>query len=742
MNYENFWKYFNISIKIFGGMLVFFVLLFFSISMGWLGELPSIEEIKNPKKAISTQIISEDLELLGKYYYENRTELSYSNIPKHTIDALIATEDSRFYEHSGIDAWGMTTAVFRTFLLGKKSGASTITQQLAKNLFHNSERANIFTRLFQKAKEWFIAVELESNFSKQEIIALYLNTVPFLHNSFGIKEATKTYFNKEVKDLKVEESAVLIGMLKGPGLYNPKTNPENAINRRNIVLSQMLKETYLSQKDYDKLIKTPLKIDYHLTSHNTGPAPYLREQIRIELEDLLSDEAKADGSPYNIYTDGLKIFTTINSSMQQYAEEAMEEHMPYLQNAFNREWKGREPYKFGAKANPNLILDAVKETSYYKSLKDNGLDHDEIMKELEKKQSMRIFTWYGERDTLMSVIDSIKYYKKILQVGLCAIDPTNGKIKAWVGGVNFGHFKLDHVRTSTKRQVGSTIKPFLYAVALENGATPCTEIPYEKPLIPGFESWDPKGSKFFKDGEFVKLKDGLQVSDNRIAAQLIKKYGIGNLIDMARNLGAKGEFEEVPSIALGTTDLAVIDMVGAYTPFMNKGIYSKPYYIDRIEDANGHVIYQSKRESREVLGERTSQLMNLMMQNITTGNGTASRLRGQYGLKMEIAGKTGTTQSNSDGWFIGSTPSLLCAVWVGADDPSITFSSTSLGQGASSALPIWAKFVHKSYSNSSLKLNNRKSFMSESDSAYIKEFNCLDLIPASDSTIVDEQETD
>jgi penicillin-binding protein 1A len=514
------------------------------------------------------------------------------------------------------------------------------------------------------------------------------------------------------------------------------------MNRRNVVLGQMLKENYLTQKDYDKLVKIPLKIDYHLTSHNTGLAPYLREQIRIELEDLLSDEAKADGTPYNIYTDGLKIFTTINSSMQQYAEEAMEEHMPYLQNAFNREWKGREPYKFGAKANPNLILDAVKETSYYKSMKDNGLDHDEIMKELEKKQSMRIFTWHGERDTLMSVIDSIKYYKKILQVGLCAIDPTNGKIKAWVGGVNFGHFKLDHVRTSTKRQVGSTIKPFLYAVALENGATPCTEIPYEKPLIPGFESWDPKGSKFFKDGELVKLKDGLQVSDNRIAAQLIKKFGIGNLIDMARNLGAKGEFEEVPSIALGTTDVAVIDMVGAYTPFMNKGIYSKPYYIDRIEDADGHVIYQSKRESREVLAERTSQLMNLMMQNVTTGNGTASRLRGQYGLKMEIAGKTGTTQSNSDGWFIGSTPSLLCAVWVGADDPSIAFSSTSLGQGASSALPIWAKFVHKSYSNSSLKLNNKKSFMSETDSVYIKEFNCLDLIPSSDSTIVDEQETD
>lgn len=721
-------KYFKLTLKLFLGFLSFIFVLFFLVSKGLFGELPSIEQIKDPKKSVSSIIYSQDYEELGKIYYENRTELNYNQISPYVSNALVATEDFRFHEHCGIDFKGLASAFFRTFILQKPSGASTITQQLAKNLFHNAERRNIVIRLIQKIKEWDIAIELERNFSKEEIIALYLNTVPFLHNSFGIREASKTYFNKEPIDLKLEESAVLIGMLKGPAIYNPKSHPDNALIRRNIVLDLMAEHGYITKELAESTKKKPLVINYKLTSNNTGLAPHLREEIRLELDNLLDKYRKPDGNKYDIYADGLRIFTTIDSKMQAYAEKAVEEHMKTLQASFIREWGGRDPYKYGVKANPDLIKNAVKNSSYYKSLQSEGKNDDEIFQILSKKQSMRIFTWNGERDTMMSVIDSIKYFKKILQVGLCAIDPHTGEIRAYVGSSNFNYFKLDHVRESTKRQVGSTIKPFLYSLAIENNETPCSTVEYSKPLIPGFESWDPKGTKYFAEGSLVMLKDGLQVSDNRIAAQLIKKYGSGALIEKAKQLDINATFDKGPSIALGTTDISVIEMIGAYTPFMNHGIMSKPYYISRIEDSRGNVIYQNTSQSKEVYNERTATLMNLMMQQVTMGNGTAARLRSQYGLKMEIAAKTGTTQSNSDGWFIGSTPTLLTAVWVGADDPSITFASTGLGQGASSALPIWAKFYSKAYSDPSLKLNKLKSFTSSSDSTYIMEFNCIDAV--------------
>ena len=725
MDQERFWKYFRFFLKSIGIGFVFILILVFMISQEWLGALPSIEDIKNPQKSISSIVFTEDLQEMGKYYVENRTELNYSNLPQHTVNALIATEDFRFREHPGVDLLGISTAFFRTFFLAKKSGASTITQQLAKNLFHDSERKNIFVRSIQKVKEWYIAIQLERNFSKDEIIALYFNTVSFLHNSYGLKEAAKTYFNKDVAHLKIEESAVLVGMLKGPGIYNPKSNPENAKQRRNVVLHQMSKYGYISENEADSLSNLPLKIDYKLTSHNTGLAPYLREEIRKDLEDILDEVSKPDGGSYDIYRDGLRIYTTINSKMQENAEKAVEEHMIFLQKAFLKEWGNRDPYKYGDKKNPDLVINILKEMPDYKALENSGNSQEEILKKLEKtKKPMRVYTHYGDRDTQMSIVDSIKHYKKILHAGLCAIDPSSGQIKAWVGGIQFNHFKLDHVKESTKRQVGSTIKPFLYALAIEQGETPCSEVVYNAPNIPGFESWDPRGSKNFIDGQMVSLKDGLQVSDNRVAAQIIKKYGPNALIDFSKSLGIKADFEAVPSISLGTTDVSVYEMIGAYSPFMNKGIYTKPYYIDRIEDKDGNVIYQNQRISKEVMSPRTAILMNLMLQNVTMGKGTASRLRGSYGLKMEIAAKTGTTQSNSDGWFIGSTPSLLCAVWVGADDPSISFASTALGQGASSALPIWAKFVNKSYNESSLNLQRKKTFVSESDSTYKFEMDC------------------
>lgn len=730
---NSFQFYFRIFLKITCGVLFLFVLLLFAVSQGWFGELPSIEYIKNPTSQLSSTIYTEDFEVMGKLYYENRTELNYTQISKSTIDALIATEDERFYEHSGIDVFGLVSAAFRTFILAKPSGASTITQQLAKNLFHAEEgRKNKLKRAIQKLKEWYISIQLERNFSKQEILALYFNTVPFLHNSFGLREATKTYFNKEPIALTLDESAVIVGMLKGPALYNPKSKPENALKRRNVVLEQMRKVGYIDDETAKSAKKLPIKIDYRLTSPNTGLAPYLREQIRIELNDILKKYSKENGEPYNIYADGLKIYTTINSKLQTYAEEAVAEHMPWLQKEFNNEWGNKDPYRYGVKANPDLVKNIIKQTEYYRVLNEEGKSDEEIFHILSKqKQSMRIFTWKGPKDTQMSVIDSVKYFKKILQTGLCAIDPQTGKIRAWVGGIDFNFFKYDHVRKSTKRQSGSTFKPFLYNVALENGLTPCSKLIYERPLIEGHEDWDPKGSKNFIDGEEVSLKEGIQVSDNRIAALLIKQFGPTMVIDKARLLGIESEFEEVPAISLGTTDISVIEMVGAYSPYMNNGIFSKPYYIERIEDKNGNIIFENNPESKEVVQEDIAKQMNLMLQQVSKDKGTAARLRGQYGFKEEIACKTGTTQSNSDGWFIGSTSKLLTAVWVGADDPSISFASTRLGQGANTALPIWAKFYKKA---TALPKYKSGSFFTESDSLTIKKFNCEsidDNLPAS-----------
>ena len=715
--------YFRLFLKISLGFILFFSILLFAVSQDWLGELPSIEYIKNPSSQLSSTIFSEDFEVMGKLYYENRTELNYKQISPTTIQALIATEDERFYDHSGIDVYGLISATFRTFLLGKPSGASTITQQLAKNLFHAEEgRKNKLKRFFQKMKEWYIAIELERNFSKQEILALYFNTVPFLHNSYGLREASKTYFNKEPIKLTLDESAILVGMLKGPSLYNPKSKPDNAIKRRNVVLEQMRKAGFINEITAESAKKLPIKLDYRLTSPSSGLAPYLREQIRMELGEILQNYSKENGDSYDIYADGLKIYTTINSKLQTYAEESVSEHMPWLQKEFLREWGAKDPYKFGAKANPDLVKNIVRASEYFKNLSDGGKSEDEIFKILStEKHVMRIFTWRGPIDTQMSVIDSIKYIKKILQAGLCAMDPQTGKIRAWVGGIDFNFFKYDHVRQSTKRQSGSTFKPFLYNVALENGLTPCSKIVYEKPLIEGHESWDPKGSKNFKDGEEVTLKDGMQVSDNRIAALLIKQFGPSLLIDKAKQLGIDAEFEEVPAISLGTTDISVIEMTGAYSPYMNAGIYSKPYYIERIEDKDGNIIFENKPESKEVIQEEVAKQMNLMLQLVSKDKGTAARLRGHYGFKEEIACKTGTTQSNSDGWFIGSTSQLLTTVWVGADDPSVSFASTRLGQGANTALPIWAKFYKKA---TSLPKYKSASFFTETDSMLIKKFDC------------------
>lgn len=719
---RSFGYYFGKIVKWYFYLLLFCGFIYLLIATEVLGKLPQLDDIKNPQKKISSVIYSEDMKVMGKYYIENRTILNYKQISPNTVNALLSTEDIRFREHAGIDMYGLSTAMFRTFVLGRRSGASTITQQLAKNLFHSTQRGKLY-RLIQKLKEWYIAVQLEKNFSKDEIISLYFNTVPFLHNSFGLKEAANTYFSKEPINLTVDESAVLVGMLKGPGLYNPKTKPENAKNRRNVVLSQMAKAGFISNKEAEKLKKRPLKLKYKLTSPNTGIAPYLREQIRVELNDILANYAKADGTHYNIYADGLKVYTTINSDIQKAAERSMKAHMMKLQSQFNKEWNGRDPYRYGEKKNPELILNILRNSSIYNYYLDQGMKEKDILDTLSVKELRTMFTWEGMKDLKMSYIDSLKYMKNILQVGLCSIDPQDGRVKAWIGGIDFYNFKYDHVRKSTKRQVGSTIKPLLYTVAIENGDNPCTEFDYVHPMITGYEDWNPKGTKYFAEGSKVKLKEGLQVSDNRIAAHLIKKFSPHALIEKAEQMGIEAEFDNVPSICLGITDVSVYEMVGAYSPFMNLGIYSEPFYIERIEDKSGNVIYQNSPQSKEVLNEKVANTMNIMMQQVSKGRGTAQRLRSKYGLNMEIACKTGTTQSNSDGWFIGSTPGLLTAIWVGADDPSITFASTRLGQGANSALPIWAGMYKTIYSQSGISFNRTKKFF-PSDSASLTLLDC------------------
>ncbi|MCU0327872.1 MAG: transglycosylase domain-containing protein [Chitinophagales bacterium] len=732
------WRYFKVFLKYYSIGLLFLGFLFFLAKFSVFGTLPSLEDIKNPKNAISSVVLSEEMDVLGKYYIENRTELTYNEIPKHTVDALIATEDFRFRSHSGVDAFGLMSAFFRTFILAKPSGASTITQQLAKNLFHDTERKNIFKRIAQKIKEWIIAFELEENFSKDEIIALYFNTVSFLHNSYGLKEASMTYFGKIPAQLTIEESAVLVGMLKGPGLYNPKTRPENALKRRNIVLELMRTHDFIDQRALDSLKALPITLNYHLTSNNSGLAAHFRETLRLELIEILAKLTKPDGSSYNLYKDGLKIYTTINSELQAYAEEATKEHIQYLQKSFYQEWKGKDPYRYGAKANPNLVLNILKAMPIYKELENQGLDEKTIITRLSQKLKMEIYTPYGPKDTSISIIDSIKLFKTALQVGLLAVNPMNGHVKSWIGSADFNYFKYDHVKSA--RQVGSTIKPFLYALAIDNGMTPCSQVPYEAPNITGHSSWDPKGTPYFKEGQLVSLKNGLQVSDNRIAGQLIKKFSPNALIDYCRHFDITASFDPGPAIALGTSDISLFEMVRAYTSFVNRGIMVPLTTILRIEDQRGNIIYQPYFSPKEVLNPEVAFQMNLMMREVTQGRGTASRLRSTYKLNMPIIGKTGTTQSNSDGWFIGATPDLLCGVWVGCDDPSITFASTALGQGASSALPIWAKLYSKAYASKLLKYNPKKNFITNhTDSVLIRNFDCsqtiIDQIDANEEEI-------
>jgi len=691
--------------------------LFVAINNGLFGELPSSKKLEDPSNSLATEVYYSDNTLMGKYYIEDRTNVTYEEIPEELINTLVATEDERFYSHSGIDLYGLGSAVYRyvSSFGERKAGASTISQQLAKNLLH--ERASgIIDRIKQKLQEWVIAIKLERQYTKQEILTMYLNTVHFSHNVFGIKSAAKTYFSKHTHELTYNDSAFLIGMLKASTAFNPKTNRDRAFGRKNVVLGQVLKAGHFSETVKDSL--ATLEYDaskYNLSNHRSGNGTYFREYLREFLKQWAKENKKLDGSSYDIHEDGLKVYTTIDPNLQRYAEQAVAEYMPELQEQFYKEWKYKEPWHENEKA---FLTRAMKRTERYRVLKRvNDWPIDKIEENFNTPRQMTVFTWNGETDTLLSPMDSIKHYKKILRSGLMAMDPASGFIKAWVGGINFNHFQYDNVRESSKRQVGSTFKPFIYTLAIQNGWSPCHKVMNTPVTIPAgkhgvSEDWTPRGSHSSDlDGKMLSLKTSLANSLNWVTAYLMDLIGPKPIVQMAKRMGVKSEIPEVASIALGAADISLYEMVGAYSTFANKGTYTQPLFITRIEDKNGQIIQDFVPQRNEALGEQHAYIMLNLMKGVKD-EGTAKRLMYKYGftLDQDIAGKTGTTNDNSDGWFIGIVPNLVTGIWTGGDEKVIRFKSTRYGQGANMALPIWAIFMSKIYEDENNGIKKSDTF--------------------------------
>ncbi|MFN8154596.1 MAG: PBP1A family penicillin-binding protein [Bacteroidia bacterium] len=678
--------------------VLFIFLLVGLTSAGVFGELPSFEELENPNSSLASEVYSADTKILGKYYVQNRVNIHFKDLSPNLVSALKATEDVRFEEHSGVDIKGLFRVFVKSIILQQDAGGgSTLTQQLAKNLFPRGD-LNKLQIVIQKLKEWIIAVRLERNYTKPEILAMYLNTVEFGNNAYGIKSASTTYFNKQPSELKIEEAALLIGMLQAPTRYNPVRKVESATFRRNTVIGQMAKYNFITEGQKDSLIKLPIKLNFRQESHTEGLAQYFREVLRQDLLKWCKDHKKADGTPYNLYRDGLHIYTTIDSRMQRYAEEAVQEHFTELQKTFYDHWKGRVPWS----DHPELIDEAMKRSDRYISMKKAGASESEIKKAFAKKTEMRVFSWKGEVDTMMSPLDSIKYYKMFYQTGFMSMEPQTGYVRAWVGGNNYKYFQYDHVKEG-KRQVGSTFKPFLYTLAMQEGYSPCYEVPnvpvtiIDKAGVP----WTPSNSDG-KYGGMLSLKEALAESINCISAYLMKQFGPDAVVQVARKMGITSELEPYPSLALGTADVSVYEMVSAYCTFANKGVYTEPQYILRIEDKNGVVLQDFVPRKIEAISEETSYLMLNLMQGVTLF-GTGARLRGsKYGFTNPIAGKTGTTQNNSDGWFMGITPELVSGAWAGCEDRAVHFRTTQLGQGANVALPIWGLYMKKVYADPTL----------------------------------------
>lgn len=707
----SYWKYIKWIWLISFTPLVILGLMILLVYFGAFGRLPSFEELENPRSVLASEVYSADQKLLGKYFVENRSNVKYEQLSPNLVNALISTEDERFFEHSGVDLEALARVLFRTVLLRDQSsgGGSTITQQLAKNLFKRDSTASRSKSglAVSKIKEWITSVKLEKSYTKEEIIALYFNTVEFGSNAFGVRSAANTYFGTTPDSLNIQEAAMLVGMLKAPTTYNPKNNPEDAKRRRNTVLYKMRENRYLTTAQFDSLKELPIVLKFSVESQNTGLAPYFREYLRDDLTKWCNENKKPDGTTYNLYKDGLKIYTTINSKMQSYAEQAVKEHLKKLQKDFFAHWKGFKNAPFediDEKQINNIMRSSMIISDRYRSLKRSGMADADIVREFKKPIKMKIFTWNGDSTVTMSPWDSIRYHKYFLQTGFMAMEPQTGYIRAWVGGINHYYYKYDHVKVS-RRQVGSTFKPFVYGVAMQNGMSPCSMAPNITISVPdGDKIWVPSNSGKHKDGQMVPLKEALAYSINKISAYLIMKFGVKKVVDFARKVGITSYLPMVPSLCLGTADLTLYEMVGANATFANKGTWTEPIYITRIEDKYGNVLADFKPKRNEAMSEETAYLIVSLMKGVVE-LGTGARLRGTYKIPYPIAGKTGTTQNNSDGWFMGLTPDLVAGVWVGCQDRAAHFRSTALGQGANMALPIWALFMKKVYADATLKIS-------------------------------------
>ena len=692
-----------------GGIILGTAFLFFAVSQGFLGDMPDVNELENPDIYVASEIISSDGVTLGKFEKEKTIPVTYKDLPPHLVYALMAKEDERFREHSGIDLQAFARAVAYG---GKRGGGSTISQQLAKLLFTKGASQNKFQRAFQKLKEWSVAVSLEKRYTKEEIITLYFNKFDFLHNANGIELASRIYFNKPTKELTLSEAATFVAMLENPVRNNPIKYPEKAKARRNVVLEQMLKTNYIDQATYDKVVAEPIVVDFHpVESVDEGYSAYYKHYLRKEINNYLEEYEKETGKDVNIYRDGLKIFVTLDSKMQKYAEEAIKEHMTSLQKSFDSEQRrnpNRPFYFLKKKQIDDIMLAAMKRTGRYKQLAAEGVSEDSILMDFKTPTKTTIFTWEGEKETEMSPYDSIRYHKQIAQAGLMSMEPATGDIKAWVGGIDWKHFQYDHVKQG-KRQVGSTFKPFVYATAIMNlGMTPCSTVSnatYTK------GDWVVEGK-----GGNLTLRDALAHSKNPVAVRLIESVSPKKVIQLARDLGVTEEMPNEYAIALGSSDITIYEMLGAYSSFANFGNYIKPEMVWRIEDANGRVIKEVKNETKEVMNEMYAYTMIDLMKGVTRF-GTASGELRRMGIPetVEIAGKTGTTQNNSDGWFMGITPNLATGVWVGWEDRATHFWSTGEGQGAKMALPIWGIFMKKVWADKELGITPDDKFAKPSN---------------------------
>ncbi|MBR0180713.1 MAG: transglycosylase domain-containing protein [Prevotella sp.] len=742
----------KLFVRLLWTLLILFVLgagvAFYAINEGWIGYMPPIEDLQNPINRFATQIYSSDGKLIGTWNYnrENRVMVDYTKLSPHLVHALVATEDARFYEHSGIDFYALGRAIIKRGLMGQKSagGGSTITQQLAKQLY--SEHASTtMERLLQKPIEWVIAVKLERNYTKDEILTMYLNYFDFLHNAVGIKTASNTYFSKDPIDLTVNEAATLVGLCKNPSYFNPVRNPERSRERRNIVLGQMVKEGYLSQADYDKYSAEPMQLRFHIADHKDGLATYFRDFLRrymtakrperslyaswnmvkyyVDSINWVSDplygwcnkNKKRNGDYYSIYTDGLRVHTTIDSRMQKYAEQAVYEHVvKFLQPNFNEGKKSKANFPYSSSLTSQqvqqVLMRNIRQCERYRVLKEGGASEDEIQKSFRTPVPMSIFTYHGSVDTTMTPLDSIKYYKSFLRTGFMSICPQNGYVKAYVGGLDFMHFAYDMVMEG-RRQVGSTIKPFLYSLAMENGFSPCDLAPnVQQTYMVAGKPWTPRNSGRARYGEMVTLKWGLQQSNNWISAYLMSKLSPQAFVDLLHQYGINNpEIHPSMALCLGPCEITVGEMASAYTAFVNHGIRASHMFVTRIEDGEGNVISQFSPRMNEVISEESAHKMLYMLKAVVDG-GTASRLRFKYNLKGDLAGKTGTTNRNSDAWFMGLTPTLVNACWVGGDDRDIHFESMSMGQGATMALPIFALYMQKVYQDKQLGYNEDAIF--------------------------------